>query len=145
MTGANEIITPDELRHIVEEKEMERVREAAAHLKKKEDEERQLREMFMEREIHPEAKARVSEVIRRAAERGQHEVMAIHFASAWCTDKGRAINNAEPDWPKTLPGFAARAYGFYEKELRPHGYKLRAEVLDFPGGMPGDIGIFLRW
>jgi len=25
------------------------------------------------------------------------------------------------------------------------GYKMRAEVLDFPGGMPGDIGLFIGW
>jgi N-acetylglucosamine kinase-like BadF-type ATPase len=145
MAGANEIITPDQLRHIAEEKDMERARGALAHLEKKEDEEKKLREMFMEREVHPEAKARVSEVVRRAAERGENEILAIRFASTWCSDRGRAINNVEPDWPTSLTGFAARAYEFYDKELRPHGYKLRAEVLDFPGGMPGEIGIFLRW
>jgi hypothetical protein len=29
--------------------------------------------------------------------------------------------------------------------LAPLGYKMRMEVLDFPGGMPGEIGIFFRW
>jgi hypothetical protein len=145
MTGANEIITPGELRRIAEEKEKERFHQAAEYLKKKEDEERRLRETFMERGVHPDAKARVSEAIRRAAERGETEILVVRFASAWCTDRGRAINNAEATWPKTLPGFAARAYEFYEKEMRPHGYKLRAEVLEFPGGMPGDVGLFLRW
>ena len=31
------------------------------------------------------------------------------------------------------------------KELRPLGYKLHAQVIDFPGGMPGEIGLFLKW
>jgi hypothetical protein len=44
-----------------------------------------------------------------------------------------------------LTGFAQRAYEFWQKELEPKGYKLHAQVLDFPGGMPGDVGMFLRW
>jgi hypothetical protein len=30
-------------------------------------------------------------------------------------------------------------------ELRPLGFKLTAQVLDYPGGTPGDIGLYLRW
>jgi hypothetical protein len=30
-------------------------------------------------------------------------------------------------------------------QLEPKGYKLRAQIMDFPGGMQGDVGIFLRW
>jgi hypothetical protein len=29
--------------------------------------------------------------------------------------------------------------------LRPLGSGLRAEVLEYPGGMPGHIGFFLTW
>jgi hypothetical protein len=50
-----------------------------------------------------------------------------------------------PDWPDSLEGFAKKAYEFYQKELRPLGYKLHAQVIDFPGGMPGEIGLFLKW
>ena len=64
--------------------------------------------------------------------------------SEFCTDGGRAINNFEPHWPDTLTGFAKRAHEFWQKELQPLGYKVRAQILDFPGGMPGDVGIFLR-
>ena len=32
-----------------------------------------------------------------------------------------------------------------EKELRPLGYKVQVRVLSFPGGMIGEIGLFLRW
>ena len=63
----------------------------------------------------------------------------------YCTDGGRAINNFEPDWPKTLTGFAKRAYEFWQEELEPQGYKLSAQIMDFPGGVPGDVGVFLRW
>jgi hypothetical protein len=30
-------------------------------------------------------------------------------------------------------------------ELKPLGFKLNAQILDYPGGMPGDIGLYLRW
>jgi hypothetical protein len=29
--------------------------------------------------------------------------------------------------------------------LKLNGFRLAARVLDFPGGMPGDIGLFLVW
>ena len=96
-------------------------------------------------EIHPEVKSRISAAVRRAAERGEQQVLVLQFPSDWCSDKGRAINNSEPDWPKTLTGFAKRAMDYYEKELRQHGYTARAEILNFPGGMPGDVGLFLAW
>ena len=47
--------------------------------------------------------------------------------------------------PGPASGFAKRAYEFWRKELEPQGYKLRAQIMDFPGGMPGDVGMFLRW
>jgi hypothetical protein len=36
-------------------------------------------------------------------------------------------------------------YQFWNEHLRPRGYKVRAQIVEFPGGMPGDIGIFLIW
>jgi hypothetical protein len=41
-------------------------------------------------------------------------------------------NSFEPDWPGTLTGFAKRAHDFWQKELEPQGYKLRAQIMDFP-------------
>ena len=73
------------------------------------------------------------------------EVLVVRFSSQYCTDGGRAINNFEPEWPDTLAGFAKRAYEFWQKELEPKGYKVRAQIMDFPGGVPGDVGLFLRW
>jgi hypothetical protein len=36
-------------------------------------------------------------------------------------------------------------YEFWKRRLRPEGYHIRYEVIDYPGGMPGDIGITLSW
>lgn len=141
----DELITPTQLKVISEEKESERAREAHEQMKKAEEERQHLRDAFMEQDIRPDAKARVSKVIRNAAENGQREVLAIRFPSELCEDRGVAINNFDPNWPRTLQGFAARAYEFYERELRPHGYKIRAQILNYPGGMLGEVGIYLSW
>jgi hypothetical protein len=142
---AEGMITPDQLRQITDEKDKEKLQEALEKKRKADDEHHQLREAFMAREIHPDVAERVSKVVRGAAERGEREVLALRFSSEYCTDGGRAINNFEPDWPNTLTGFAKRAYEFWQKEFEPQGYKLRVQILDFPGGMPGDVGLFLRW
>lgn len=82
---------------------------------------------------------------RQAAEHGQKEFMLLRFPSQLCNDGGRAINVIEPGWPATLRGEAAETYLRWERELQPQGFHLAARVLDFPGGKPGDIGLFLVW
>lgn len=141
----DDIIKPGDLQKAAQEKEMARAREIAEAEKRRADERHQLQETFMNRQLHPEVKARVSTALRAAAERGETHLRVFTFPSELCTDSGRAINSGNPEWPKTLAGFAARAYEFYQKELQPHGYRLRAEILDFPGGMPGEVGITLSW
>jgi hypothetical protein len=144
--GDDDLIRPDALRRISEEKEMEKLKEVLRKQKKAEEEAHAFHQTFMEQEVRlEEARRNVSAMVRRAAEDGKSEVMAFRFPSEWCTDKGRAINNFEPHWPETLTGFAKRGYEYYEQELRPAGYKVRAQIIDYPGGVPGDVGIFLRW
>lgn len=92
-----------------------------------------------------EIKQSLATKTRAAAERGEREVMVMRFPSALCTDKGRAINNAEPDWPTTLTGRPRQAYEFWKEHLQPAKYKLRAMIIDWPGGLPGDVAFFLSW
>jgi CBS domain-containing protein len=82
---------------------------------------------------------------RQAAERGAKEFMVLRFPSELCSDGGRAINLADPAWPATLRGEPAEIYRRWENDLRPHGFHLSARILDFPKGMPGDVGLFLNW
>jgi len=82
---------------------------------------------------------------RVAAERGALEFMLLRFPSQLCSDSGRAINASEPDWPDTLRGEAAELYLHWARDLKPQGFRLAARVLDYPGGMPGDVGLFLAW
>lgn len=83
--------------------------------------------------------------MRAAAEHGEKEFMLLRFPSDLCADGGRAVNAPEPNWPETLRGEAAEIYLRWERDLKPHGFRLNARVLDFPGGFPGDIGLFLVW
>jgi hypothetical protein len=62
-----------------------------------------------------------------------------------CSDCGRAIDVTEPDWPATLRGEAAEIYLRWERDLKPRGFHIAARVVDYPGGVPGDIGLSLIW
>ena len=92
-----------------------------------------------------EALRRVAAIIERAVSNGLTEVQVYRFPNALCTDRGRAINQQEPGWETTLTGLPKEMYEFWERQLRPRGYKLRVQIVDFPGGMPGDVGITLKW
>jgi hypothetical protein len=140
-----DLMRPDDLKKISNDAEMAKAQEYLKKAKRQEEEQKGLREAFLERDLHPEVRDRVNAAIRRAAEQGNHELQVITFPASYCNDGGRRINNAEPDWPDSLEGFAKRAHAFYVKELQPLGYKLRVEILDYPGGMPGNVGMFLRW
>jgi hypothetical protein len=89
--------------------------------------------------------ARAIRIIERAAANGLTEVQVHRFPNQLCTDKGRAINQLEPGWEKTLTGVPKEIYQLWEKYFRPRGYRLRVQIIDFPGGMPGDVGMTLSW
>ena len=93
----------------------------------------------------PEIKASLQSKLRSAAQRGVSELMVMRFPTALCTDKGRAINNADKDWPDTLTGRPRQAYELWRDQLRPAGYRLKAMIVEWPGGLPGDVGFFLQW
>jgi hypothetical protein len=88
---------------------------------------------------------RAIKIIERAVSNGRTEVQVCRFPNNLCTDHGRAINQQEPGWETTLTGFPKELYQLWAKYFRERGYKLRVEILDFPGGMPGDVGMTLKW
>jgi molybdopterin-biosynthesis enzyme MoeA-like protein len=92
-----------------------------------------------------EALKRVAAIIQRAASNGLTEVQVLRFPNKLCTDQGRAINQREPGWQDTLTGLPKEMYQFWDRQLRDRGYKLAFQIVDWPGGMPGDIGITLKW
>ena len=93
-----------------------------------------------------QALKRTATIVQRAVKNGLTEVEVMRFPNTMCTDRGRAINNnLEAGWEETLTGLPKEIYGFWERQLKPRGYKLRYQVVDFSGGVPGDIGITLKW
>ena len=88
---------------------------------------------------------RAVKIIERAVSNGLTEVQVCRFPSKLCTDYGRAINQQEPGWEITLTGFPKEIHQLWAKYFRERGYKLRVEIVDFPGGMPGDVGMTLKW
>ena len=92
-----------------------------------------------------EVMEKASIIINRAVENGQMSVQVFRFPHSLLTDNGRAINQAEAGWEGTLTGIPKEIYDFWKRQLQPRGYHIRYETLNYPGGMPGDVGIFLSW
>jgi hypothetical protein len=101
--------------------------------------------------------------IKRAFERGETELMISSFPSSFCTDEGRAIINAgrppivklskedeakrseEPEWLATLPAGVRQVYNYWKQSLKPGGFEFTARIINYPDGMPGDVGLFFSW
>ena len=86
-----------------------------------------------------------STVIQRAVRNGLTEVQVYRFPNSLCTDKGRAINQQEPGWENTLTGIPKEIFQLWTDYLKPRGYRIRYQIVDFPGGVPGDISITIAW
>jgi hypothetical protein len=84
-------------------------------------------------------------IIERAVHNGKAEAQVYRFPNTLCTDKGRAINQQEPGWESTLTGIPKEIYELWREHFRDKGYKLRVEIIEFPNGYPGDIGMTLSW
>lgn len=88
---------------------------------------------------------RAAAIIRRAVDNGLTQVQVFRFPNNLCTDHGRAINQQEVGWEGTLTGLPKELYQFWKQYLQPRGYKLKVQIADFPGGMPGDVDMTLSW
>jgi len=88
---------------------------------------------------------RAATIINRAVSNGMTDVVVGRFPNMLFTDRGRAINQQEAGWEQTLTGLPKELYDFWKKYLQPRGYRISFQIVDWPGGMPGDIGISLNW
>jgi hypothetical protein len=80
-----------------------------------------------------------------AAAQGESSFELIRFPCDLCSDGGRKIDVAEIDWPSTLRGEAAEVYARWERELRPGGFRLRAQIVEYLDGIPNNIALSLSW
>ncbi|NVP57042.1 hypothetical protein [Mycoplana rhizolycopersici] len=100
---------------------------------------------FFNKHVGPQEQSLIRNVVARAVKDGKMEALVYTFPSDFCSDSGRAINSADPDWPQTLQGKAKELYDRFKEVAQPQGYRLKAMVINFPGGVPGDIGFYLNW
>jgi hypothetical protein len=137
----------DDIRHRMAEGEAQKATEKLHELKDQEEKQKAIiAEFHKPSERTPEQLlAMVEKLVREAADRGQSEVQVYRFPNALCSDGGRRINNSDAEWVATLEGRPKFAYDFWNDHLKPLGFHLKAQVLDYPNGKPGDIGFFLTW
>jgi len=101
--------------------------------------------------------------IKRAFERNETELMISSFPCSFCTDGGRAIGNIgmtpinkptkeelaargdEPEWLPTLPAGVREVYTYWKENLKPGGFQFHVRIISYPGGVPGDVGLFFTW
>ncbi len=86
-----------------------------------------------------------STIIQRAVRNGLTEVQVYRFPNTLCTDKGRAINQQEAGWENTLTGIPKEIFQLWTDYLKPRGYRIGYQIIDYPGGVPGDIAITIAW
>lgn len=88
---------------------------------------------------------RAAAFINGAVRNGLTQVEVGRFPNKLCTDRGRAINQQEAGWEKTLTGLPLEIFQFWKAHLQPRGYGLKYEIKEYPNGIPGDVAITLSW
>ena len=88
---------------------------------------------------------KAANIVNRAVENGLSSVQVLRFPNHLCTDDGRAIDQGEEGWQRTLTGIPKELYAFWERRLKPEGYHIKYEITERPGGMRGDVCVFLSW
>ncbi|MBG0793489.1 CBS domain-containing protein [Methylocystis sp. H62] len=106
--------------------------------------EQRIRDLASQRLTDPQWREMLEQA-RRSAAAGLTEHVLIRFPSQLCVDGGRAINAPDPDWPATLRGEPADVFQRWRNELHPRGFRIAAQIVDFPEGLPGDAALFLMW
>jgi hypothetical protein len=103
------------------------------------------RRRFLNRRLGEPDIQRFVKLVEDAIALGRTECQVLRFPSGWTRDRGRAINCFEPDWHRTLLGFAAEVHGYFARSLAPKGFVIRAQIVTWPDGLPGDVGVFIGW
>ncbi|MGO8601345.1 hypothetical protein ACDA55_37655, partial [Rhizobium ruizarguesonis] len=68
---------------------------------------------FFRKHVGDKEREIIRRVVMKAAADGKSEDMVYSFPSSFCTDNGRAIKSARPEWPTTLQGKAKEIYDLF--------------------------------
>ncbi|EHS54040.1 hypothetical protein PDO_3848 [Rhizobium sp. PDO1-076] len=139
-------MTAEELREYADKIDTARASAAFKDMRTAEDARKLVMDRMSKRiEVTDKMRANLLARIKAVAVDGKTELMVLQFPVELCTDQGRAINNNDPDWPETLTGVPRQAYEVWRDKLKPAEYRLTAMIVEWPQGMPGDVGLFLGW
>jgi hypothetical protein len=144
-TPADGPVSAEKLRMMVIEQQMAKMDEREKAMQAEQERRETFVSDFMNGQVSDEERAMIRNLVMNAVKKGEMEALVYSFPSSLCTDDGRAINNLKPEWPETLQGKAKELYDLFEKVAKPAGYRLKAQIVNFPGGMPGDVGFFICW
>lgn len=148
MSETKKIDTPpsaDQLRIMLLEAQMNEAKKLENKRNKEQERLSAFTEDFLKNQVTENEIAMVRRLVMNAVSAGKFEAMVYSFPSDLCTDSGRAINSSDPRWTETLRGKAKEFYDRYVEFGKPQGFKLKAMIINFPGGIPGDVGFFLDW
>src|SRR5882672_9932160 len=67
-----------------------------------------------------------STIIQRAVRNGLTEVQVYRFPNSLCTDRGRAINQQEAGWEKTLTGIPKEIFQLWTDRSEEHTSELQS-------------------
>ncbi|WP_274629844.1 histidine kinase [Arvimicrobium flavum] len=135
----------DQLRMMLLEEQMKEARKFETQKNKEQQRLTAFTEDFLKNQVSENEIAMVRRLVMNAVRDGKYEAMVYSFPSDLCSDSGRAINSGDPKWTDTLQGKAKEFYLRYLEFGKPQGFKLKATIINFPGGIPGDVGFFLDW
>ena len=135
----------DQLRSILVDEQMAEMKKRQAQKSVEEEKIAAFTEDFLKGQVTDDEVARVRRLVMNAVKDGKLEALVYTFPSDLCSDSGRAINSADPKWAETLQGKALQFYERFLKFGKPQGFKLKAMIINFPGGVPGDVGFYLNW
>lgn len=140
------LMSVDELKAYVDKVEMAKAKESLSAYNKAHHAQQELLKRLTSDDPIPEDAVRAFLTrLKTVATTGVNEILIGRFPCELCTDHGRAINQAEENWPATLRGRPLKAYELWREKLQPLGYKLKVMIVDWPNGLPGDVGMYLTW
>jgi hypothetical protein len=142
---ATAVPSADQLRMSMLKKEMEEIERQEKQNKNRQKQLSEFTDSFLTEHVSEQERAMIQQLVLNAANNGKFEALVYSFPSDLCTDSGRAINSRLVHWPETLQGKAKELYDRYLAIAKPQGFRLKATIINFPDGMPGDVGFFLNW
>ncbi len=143
--GAASQLTAEAFRRLILAHEDDEARQRAEAERLRQEAEKQRIEELAKRKLTDGEWRELLARARQAAAAGAKEFMLIRFPARLCLDGGRAINAPDPGWPATLRGEPLDIFTRWRRELEPCGFRLAAQIVDFPHGVPGDAALFLIW